>query len=141
MKSSSGTSSIVAYLPPKPIPLPLGPEANLMNFVRLLPVILSLLVLAAHFLRAGLLPLTIMLLVLIALLGMRQPWVARLAQVTLLVGACEWLRTAVYYILARQRADMPWGRLAIILGTVVVVTLASALVFQSRALRERYRLD
>ena len=112
-----------------------------MNFIRLLPVILSLIVLAAHFLRAGLLPLTMILLVLIVLLALRRPWVARLTQLTLLVGAFEWLRTAVFYVLARQRLDMPWGRLAFILGTVVVITLASALVFQTRALRERYELD
>lgn len=112
-----------------------------MNFFRLLPAILSLIVLAAHFLRAGLLPLTLLLLVLVGLLALRRPWVARLTQVTLLVGAFEWVRTAVSYILARQRLDMPWGRLALILGTVVVITLSSALVFQTRALRERYGLD
>ena len=112
-----------------------------MNLVRLLPVILSLLVLAAHFLRAGLLPLTLILVVLALLLALRRPWVARLTQLVLLLGAFEWLRTAVYDILARQRLDMPWGRLAVILGTVVIITLASAFIFQAPALRQRYRLD
>jgi hypothetical protein len=33
----------------------------------------------------------------------------------------------------------PWTRMAIILGVVAVITAASALVFRSRALRERYQ--
>lgn len=112
-----------------------------MDLLHLLPAILSLLVLAAHFLRAGLLPLTLILLILVGLLALRKAWVARVTQVVLLLGAFEWLRTAVSYILARQRLDMAWGRLALILGTVILITLASALLFQSRTLRERYRLD
>lgn len=117
------------------------PEKDAVNLLRLLPVILSLLVLAAHFLRAGLLPLSLILLALTALLALPKAWVARSTQGVLVVGAVEWLRTAVSYILTRHRLDLPWGRLAIILATVIVVTLGSALVFQSRALRRRYGLD
>jgi hypothetical protein len=34
----------------------------------------------------------------------------------------------------------PWLRLALILGVVAALTLAAALVFRSRALRQRFRL-
>jgi len=34
--------------------------------------------------------------------------------------------------------DVPWMRMAIILGVVALFTLLSCLVFRSKALRERY---
>jgi len=112
-----------------------------MNFLRLLPVILSLLLLGAHFSRHNLGALIVLPLVLLGLLFLRQPWVARLAQWTLALASLEWLRTAVVLALQRQRLEMPWARSALILGAVCLFTLASALVFRSAGLRARYRLD
>ena len=77
----------------------------MMNFFRLLPVILSLLLLGAHFYRGGLPLLTLLCGVLPALLFLRKPWVPRLFQVLLLLGALEWLRTL--YVLAAMR--IAWG--------------------------------
>lgn len=112
-----------------------------MSFLRLLPVILSLLLLGAHFSRQNLGPLIFLPVVLLGLLFLRQPWVANLTRVVLALASLEWLRTAVVLILQRQSLGMPWGRLAVILGAVSLFTLASALVFRSAALRDRYRLD
>jgi len=112
-----------------------------MNFLRLLPVILSLLLLGAHFSRHNLGVLMVVPLVLLGLLFLRQPWVARLVQWVLVVASLEWLRTAVVLALQRQSLGMPWARSAVILGAVCVFTLTSALVFRSAGLRERYRLD
>ena len=112
-----------------------------MSFLRLLPVILSLLLLGAHFSRQNLEPLILLPVVLLGLLFVRQPWVANLTRVVLALASLEWLRTAVVLILQRQSLEMPWGRLAVILGAVSLFTLASALVFRSAALRDRYRLD
>jgi hypothetical protein len=111
-----------------------------MNLLRLLPVILSLLLLGAHFSRHNLNFLILLPLVLLGLLFLRQPWVARLVQWVLVIAAAEWLRTAVVLALQRQAQGMPWGRSAVILGAVCMVTLLSALVFRSAGLRERYRL-
>jgi hypothetical protein len=111
-----------------------------MNFLRLLPVILSLLVLGAHFSRHNLNIFVIVPLILLGLLFVRQAWVARLVQWVLVLAALEWLRTAVVLALQRQQLEMPWARSAIILGTVCILTLLSALVFRSAGLRERYRL-
>ena len=60
----------------------------------LLPVVASLLVLAAHFLRSGNIALVVLVLVFMALLAVRRRWAARLVQVALLLGAVEWVRTA-----------------------------------------------
>ena len=112
-----------------------------MAFIRLLPAILSLLLLAAHFSRAGLSLLVVACLGLSLLLAWRRAWVARLTQLVLLAGGLEWLRTLAQLAAARQARGEPWTRLAVILGVVALFTVCSALVFQSAALRRRYGLD
>lgn len=111
-----------------------------MNFLRLLPAILSLLLLGAHFSRHNLSLLIVVPLVLLGLLFLCEPWVARLVQWVLVLASLEWLRTAVVLALQRQDQGMPWARSAVILGAVCVFSLASALVFRSAGLRARYRL-
>ena len=77
-----------------------------MNALRLLPVALVLVILAAHFYRAALwvpLGLTVALL---PLLFVRAPWAARVLQVALLAGAVEWLRTAAVFIAVRQSMNV-----------------------------------
>jgi hypothetical protein len=108
-------------------------------FLLLLPAGLSALVLGAHFLRRGDLALVAASLALLALLLVRRPWAARLAQVALLAGACEWSRTLALLLPARRAAGAPWARLAAILGVVALVALLGAALFETRRLRERYR--
>jgi hypothetical protein len=112
-----------------------------MRFILLLPVILSLLLLGAHCMRLGYpILMTIPLAMLVLLLWPRQ-WVARAVQVTLILGALEWLRAMFSYISLRIHLDQPWLRLVFILGGVALFTLLSSLVFRSRPLAQRYRLD
>ena len=103
-----------------------------------IPVVLSLLVLGAHFLRYGSSIGVLAALLLIVLLFLRQPWVARVMQVVLVLGALEWLRTA--YEIGHMRAlqGQPYGRMLVILGIVAAVTLCSALLFQSKTLKKMY---
>jgi hypothetical protein len=109
-------------------------------FVRLAPVILSALLLAAHFSRHDT-PLLVVLSVLFPLvLLIRRTWAARLVQAVLVLGALEWLRTLVVLTRARQAAGEDWVRMALILAIVAAVTLASALVFGIPKVRERYAL-
>lgn len=103
-----------------------------------IPVVLSSLVLGAHFLRFGNWLGVYAALLLIALLFLRRPWVARLMQLVLVLGTLEWLRTM--YELANIRAlhGEPYGRMLVILGVVAAVTFCSALLFESKALRQIY---
>ncbi len=105
------------------------------------PVVLSLVILGAHFMRYGNSIGVIGALLLIALLIVRRPWVARLMQAVLILGALEWVRTL--YELAQVRAALgqPFTRMIIILGVVAAITFCSALLFQSPALKKIYRLD
>lgn len=106
-----------------------------------IPVILSLVVLGAHFMRddnsAGVVGSG----VLIALLIVRQPWVARLIQVALVLGALEWAWTLFDLLQVRAVLGQPYIRMVVILGVVAAVTFISALLFQSRTLKRLYKLD
>ena len=109
-----------------------------MNLLRLLPVILSFLLLAAHFLRAGWPALSVLCLALLPLLMLRRWWVPPLFQALLLLGAVEWLRTLAMLVLMRIAQQQDWGRATMILLPVAVLTALSALVFRSAGLRQRY---
>jgi len=111
-----------------------------MNFARCIPLILSTLVLGAHFYRAGDMLIVATLALLPFALLIRKPWVPGLYTGVLLLGAAEWVRTLVVIAGARQALGAPWTRMAVILGVVALVTALSPLVFATRPLRERYRL-
>ena len=109
-----------------------------MNFLRLLPVFISFLLLGAHFLRAGNTVVVVILLAILFLLFIKKYWVPWVIQLILLLGSLEWIRTLVSVAQFRIGADMPWTRMAVILGAVALFTALSCLVFRSKALRERY---
>ena len=110
-----------------------------MNFVRLIPVIISMLLLAAHFYRAGHLILVILITASPLLLLIRASWIVRLIQVELLLGGIEWIRTAIKLVHIRQAHNLPWERLAIILGSVAALTIFSSLAFNLKTLKTRYK--
>ena len=113
-------------------------QGLVMNFIRLLPVLVSILLLAAHFFRAGQIVIVFVLLGFLPLLMVRKFWVPWVMQMVLLLGAAEWLRTLVFVAQMRIEYDMPWTRMAIILGAVALFTACSGLVFRGKALRKRY---
>ena len=98
-----------------------------MTALLLAPAALSLLVLGAHFLRAGQLVLLAVAVGLLALLFVRRRWAGLTVQVALLLGAAEWVRTTL--VLTGERTSMgePYGRMVVILGAVAAVCVLSAL--------------
>ncbi len=111
-----------------------------MTALRLSPVFLSTIVLAAHFLRSENIPAVVLILALPFLLLVKRPWVVWLYQAVLALGAIEWIRTLVMLKVQREALGVPWIRMAVILGVVAAVTAGSALVFLSRSIRQRYGL-
>ena len=109
-----------------------------MMFLRLVPVLLSAGLLAAHLSRHGAVMLALVVLLSTTVLLVRRSWVPRVVQLALGLAALEWVRTGV--VLARERLSRgePWIRMAVILTTVAAVTALSALVFETRAVRARY---
>jgi hypothetical protein len=109
-----------------------------MNFVRLLPVFLSFLLIAAHFQRAGFSVLALLCLLAPCLLYFTRPWSIRILQILMILSAMEWIRTLMYLVQLRQEADLPWIRLAVILGSVALFTAASTLIFRCQSIRRKY---
>jgi hypothetical protein len=96
---------------------------------------LALLLLAAHFFRAGLIPLTALCVVLVALVFVRATWAVRTLQAALALGTLEWLRTAWVFAAARAAQGQPYGRLLAILGAVAAVTALAAWLLSGAAVR------
>jgi hypothetical protein len=101
---------------------------------------LALLLLGAHFLHAGLMPVAVVAVLLIGLLAVRRPWAARTLQVILALGAIEWVLTAIVRAQLRMSHDQPYLRLVLILGAVALFTAIAAAIFQHPKLRQRFGL-
>ena len=111
-----------------------------MHLVLLIAPGVAFVTLAAHFYRAGSWPLLLACGALMALLAWPRAWAARLVQLGLMVGAIEWVRTALGLVQQRMVSGQPWRRLALILAVVALFTAAAALVFRHRRLRAWFGL-
>lgn len=109
--------------------------------LQLVPVVLSLIVLGAHFYRAGNYFGVAVALGLLALLAVRRRWVARAIQVVLVLGAAEWIRTVVRLAAWRTEHGQPALRMTLILVAVALVTALSALIFETARMRRRYSCE
>ena len=96
--------------------------------VRVALPVLALLLLAAHFYRAGVYPLVVATVALAGLVLVPRPWAGPMLGLVLLFGALEWLRTAWVLATLRDSMGLPSGRLLAILGAVALFTLVSAFV-------------
>lgn len=107
-----------------------------MNILRLLPVLISFLLVAAHFFRSGQMIFVALMLCMPLLLLVRRSWVPGVVQVVLLLAAAEWIRTLINIAQLRMQIGESWVRMAVILGAVALFTAASGLVFRSAGLRK-----
>lgn len=105
----------------------------------LLPVVLSVLVMAAHFVRFMVVWLALVTLLLPLLLFFRRTWAVRVVQLWLLLGTVMWAFTTRRMALERQLRHEPFLRLALIMATVTAVSLVAVLAFESRPLRALLR--
>lgn len=112
-----------------------------MALLLLLPVALSFLLMAAHFLRAGYFPLVCLSLIVPCLLLIRRRRAARTVQLALICGALEWVRTIISIWHERVALGEPYIRMVLFLGAVAVLTLGSVFIMQSPVLRDRYGLN
>jgi hypothetical protein len=110
-----------------------------MTIVYLLPTLLSALLMAAHFLRAGDLLLMMGCLAVPLLLLIRRLWVAVVMQVLLVLGAGQWLVTMAAIIAERRDNGQRFLGVIYILGAVALFNLVAATAFFLPVLRRRYR--
>lgn len=110
----------------------------MINALLLFPAMLSMIVLAAHFLRAGHLSIVLLVLAAIPPLFVQKPWASRLMQGVLVLGGLEWVRTTLLLARFRAEAGVPYARMVVILGAVALVAVVAALLFETRRLRTRF---
>ncbi|MBD3235054.1 MAG: 4Fe-4S binding protein [candidate division Zixibacteria bacterium] len=103
-----------------------------------IPLVFSILLLMAHFLRAdnygaiafwGAVPFVLLL---------RKAWATRVLQLLLAIGAIIWIKTAFSIAQVRLEYGESWLRMALILAAVSSMTIWAALTFQKSNLRERF---
>lgn len=105
----------------------------------LLAPALALLLLAAHFYRASDWLWLAVTLLLLPMLLLRHRWVPPVLLLALLAGTVEWAWTAAMLAQQRLALGQPWQRMAWILGTVALLTLATSLVWRLPNVKAHYR--
>ncbi len=105
---------------------------------KLFALLLSMLLVAAHFLRNGNYLLVAICLALPLLLLIKRRWSLRLVQGALLIAAGVWVQTLS--VIARQRiaSGRPWGAAAVILLSVAAYTLFTAWLFNKPGVLAQY---
>lgn len=110
-----------------------------MKIFQLSPVIISFILLGAHFSRGDNIPLMILSLAFPFLLLIKRKWITRIIQIILILGSIEWIRTIINIVQDRKSAGESWSRMALILAGVVLITALSSLVFFSKTLKTHYK--
>lgn len=108
------------------------------NIIKILPIVLCSLLMAAHLGRANMFILQYISLLIPFILIWKNKISARVVQVLLIIYGFEWIRTIVYYARIRTANGEDWLRLAIILGVVALLNFATTLVFRSKSMKERF---
>ena len=111
-----------------------------LNISLMLPVVISLWLLAAHFLRAGDVLVCLGLAVTPLLLWIKKSWAARTLQVALLGGALIWMQSTYQMLSTRLVMGDDWVRMFIIMVAVICFTLLSACVFLHPEWEKKYSL-
>ena len=109
-----------------------------MIFLRLIPVILSFLILGAHFSRLSLNSLMLLSILFPFLLFIKKAWIPKLFQLTLILAALEWLRSLYIYIQAYEDAGKSWTIVLLIMGGIALFTALSGLIFKNKSVRNKY---
>ncbi len=111
-----------------------------MNILKLIPAIISFLLLGAHFMRFGIMPVYIFFFLFPFILFVKKAWVVRVVQFLLLLGVIEWIRALFVYLQIRQMFGQDSSKLVIIMCSVALFTLFAALLFQTPSLKKLYKI-
>jgi len=96
--------------------------------VRISLYVFAALLIAAHFLRAGNVPVAALCLMTPLLFFLRRPWTLPLLQGLAYGAAVVWLWTAWELVAVRRSANQPWTLAAAILFTVAALSALSGML-------------
>ena len=94
-----------------------------MLIIRLLPLIFTQLLFAAHIMRSFGIIWAIAVLILLFTLFIRRDWILRLWQIIIAFDVIDWIRTTIVFVQLRLAVEMPYLRLLIIMGAVILFNL------------------
>ena len=107
-------------------------------FPRLIPVVLTFLMLGAHFLRSGNIALASVSALAPLLLLIRKRWTLLLVKWSAYLAALLWAHTTFVLLQQRMAAGAPWFRMFLILAGVTVFTLWAGYLLSTDTFRRRY---
>ncbi len=105
---------------------------------RIIPFILTCILIGAHFMRDGNRLLTLLSIIFPLLLLIKQRWVLIVSQIFAYIGAWLWVGTAIEIAEMRMLFNEDWTRMAIILGTVAAFSVWSGVLLNSKKVKENY---
>lgn len=101
---------------------------------------LAYLLAGAHFLRNGEVILVGVAVMLLGSLAVPRAWVAHLTRLALFTCSLVWLNALVAMAAMRYSMGLPFLRLVLILGTVILLTAGAIFVFFHPRIRRYYQL-
>jgi len=105
---------------------------------RIIPFILSVIVLAAHFLRFANFPMMIFTLAIPFLLFIKKRWALLTVQALTIAGGLFWVKVAIDNLWLRLAVGEPWLRMVVILLAVSLFTFWSAWLLSHPSIAEKY---
>jgi len=107
--------------------------------IKLIPVLLTAILFSAHLLRfAGWAPAIISFLF-IGTLFIRNKWIPRIWQVYLGIAFLTWIKITIGFVQYRIAMHIPWVRLIIIMGLIILLTAYSIFRFENKTVSGFYR--
>lgn len=106
--------------------------------LRIIPLLIASLLLAAHFLRSANIGLVVVAVLMPFLLLIKKRWSLIVLQLSAYVAASVWLYTTIQLVQERMLFGRRWGVAVTILGSVTLFTIFSGLLLNSRAVRDKY---
>ncbi len=113
-------------------------KTKFLIFIQILAIILSILLIAAHFYRAGNQILTYILISTPLILLFRNRISVRIIQILLFFATIEWWRVIYNVAHIRKMYNLPWIRFSIIMSSVALFTFATIFIFYSKTLKKIY---
>ena len=106
--------------------------------LRIILLILTYLLLGAHFLREGEMILALSCLFIPFLLFIKRKWSIKVIQIFTYGGVLVWIKTLFVLINSRMDMGQPWIRMTIILFAVMLFTLISGFLLNSKVIKDKY---
>jgi len=109
--------------------------------VRLLPLLLAIVLFAAHIMRFNGYFWPAIILLSATTLWIRRTWVLTMWRILVVIGIFEWVRATIYLVRMRMNTDVPFKRLLLIMGGVILFNIVVVYSLRNKKLKQYYAGD